>query len=121
MTMRTGATSMQEEVAPREEQPVSIQVESGVDLTSPHLYINRELSWIEFNRRVLEEAMDARHPLLERVKFFSIFCSNLDEFFMIRVSGLKEQLEAGIAEAAPDGLTVSEQISGIRAALKPLT
>jgi polyphosphate kinase len=74
-----------------------------VDLDDPKLYINRELSFLQFNLRVLEEALDTRHPLLERVKFLSIFSSNLDEFFMIRVSGLRRQLTAEIVEAPPDG------------------
>ncbi len=91
-----------------------------IDLNDPGLYINRELSWIEFNRRVLEEALDARHPLLERVKFLAIFHSNLDEFFMIRVSGLRRQLTAVSAEFPPDGLKPAEQIEAIRSALKPL-
>jgi polyphosphate kinase len=90
------------------------------DATAPDLYINRELSWIDFNRRVLENAEDPRHPLLERVKFLSIYNSNLDEFFMIRVSGLEEQLEVGVAELGPDGLTVSEQLQAIRHALEEL-
>src|SRR5260370_35985429 len=84
------------------------------DLTRADLYINRELSWIEFNRRVLEEAADPRHPLLERVKFLSIYNSNLDEFFMIRASGLTEQEQSGVTETGPDGPTVGEQLAGLR-------
>ncbi len=77
-------------------------------------YFDRELSWLEFNLRVLEEAMDESHPLLERVKFQGIFHSNLDEFFMNRVARLKEQVESGVAPPNPDGLTAREQIAVIR-------
>ncbi|WP_322511129.1 polyphosphate kinase 1 [Chloroflexus sp.] len=83
-------------------------------------YFNRELSLIEFNRRVLEEAMDPRNPLLERVKFLAIFASNLDEFFMIRVSGIKQQIRAGVQKRSPDGQTPSEQLNAIRRALLPM-
>src|SRR5215510_11634499 len=71
------------------------------DLDDPSLYINRELSWLQFNWRVLEEALDARYPLLERVKFLAIFATNLDEFFMIRVSGLRRQVTGGVLEVPP--------------------
>ena len=67
----------------------------------PSLYINRELSWIRFNRHVLDEARDESHPLLERVKFLAIFANNLDEYFMIRVSGLQRQLAKGVTEIPP--------------------
>ncbi len=90
------------------------------DLGDPKLYINRELSFIQFDQRVLEEALDTRHPLLERVKFLSIFSSLLDEFFMIRVSGLRRQLTAEAVEAPPDGTSPAEQLRAIRQALPPL-
>jgi polyphosphate kinase len=81
----------------------------------PALYINRELSWLEFNHRVLEEAMDDRHPLLERAKFLAIVSSNLDEFFMIRVAAIKEQILADVVEYTPDGRTPLQQIGEIHA------
>src|SRR5947209_16657677 len=86
----------------------------ATDLDDPYLYINRELSWLEFNWRVLEEALDERLPLLERVKFLSIFNTNLDEFFMIRVAGIKQQVDAGVGGRSSDGLTPSEQLAAIR-------
>ena len=78
-------------------------------------YLNRELSWLEFNARVLHEARDERNPLLERVKFLAIFASNLDEFFQVRVAGLRQQVEAGKVARSPDGLTADEQLAAARA------
>ena len=95
----------------------------SVDATpSEHaeLYVNRELSLLEFQHRVLEEALDKRNPLLERVKFLSILGSNLDEFFMVRVAGLLSQLEAGSREAGPDGLSPLGQLVAIRREVKRL-
>lgn len=86
----------------------------------PKNFFNRDLSWIEFNRRVMEEALNPELPLLEKVKFISIFYSNLDEFYMIRVSGLKEQIAANIVEPTIDGLTSLEQVQKIEKALLPM-
>ncbi len=82
---------------------------------APLPYLNRELSWLEFNSRVLHEARDARNPLLERVKFLTIFASNLDEFFQVRISGLRQQLQADAHVASPDGRTAVEQLAAARA------
>src|SRR5215471_9129233 len=90
-------------------------IPESVSLTDPSLYVNRELSLLAFQRRVLEEAQDSKNRLLERIKFLSIVGSNLDEFFMIRVAGLMRQLEAGTTEVAADGMTPAEQLEGIRA------
>jgi polyphosphate kinase len=100
---------------------VSPEDAATVDFDDPSLYFNRELSLLKFNYRVLVEALDEdRHPLLERVKFLSIFFNNMDEFFMIRVSGLRRQLAAGVVEAPPDGMTPAEQLSEIRRDLLPI-
>jgi len=84
------------------------------DLSSPSLYINRELSLLEFQRRVLEEVRDETNPLLERLKFLAIFGSNMDEFFMVRVSGIRKQIEAGVLQVSPDGMTPREELAAIR-------
>ncbi|MGH7629437.1 MAG: polyphosphate kinase 1 [Gemmatimonadales bacterium] len=94
---------------------------SLADLRHPSLYLNRELSWLEFNRRVLYEAQDSRTPLLERLKFLGIFSSNLDEFFQVRVAGLKQQLAAGIVERTADGMTPEAQLRAISATVRELT
>src|SRR6266516_5650847 len=93
---------------------------SAKEFDRPDLYINRELSWVEFNRRVFGEAKDSRHPLLERDKFVSIFDSNLDEYIMIRLAGLKDQLAAHVISLSPDGITAEEQLAAVRELLAPL-
>jgi polyphosphate kinase len=92
-------------VVPKEEAPL--------DLRAANLYLNRELSWLEFNARVLAEAESESVPLLERLKFHAIVASNLDEFFMVRVAGLKQQLTGEVGEIQPDGMTVAQQLSAV--------
>ncbi|HSR50898.1 MAG TPA: polyphosphate kinase 1 [Acidobacteriota bacterium] len=94
--------------------------EDVTDLEDPTLFFNRELSWLKFNEMVLEEALDTRNPLLDRVNFLSIFYSNLDEFFMVRVSGLRRQMQSGVLGAPPDGMTPTEQLASIREQLLPI-
>ena len=89
-------------------------------MTDPALFLNRELSWLQFNSRVLHEAIDERNPLLERLKFLSIFNTNLDEFYMVRVAGLRRQVAAGVHLVTPDGVQPSEQLTAISARVNEL-
>ncbi|MBE9108432.1 polyphosphate kinase 1 [Nodosilinea sp. LEGE 07298] len=93
---------------------------AALDLSDPHYYISREISWLEFNRRVLHEALDERTPLLEALKFLAIFSTNLDEYFMVRVAALKQQLEAQVTKRSPDGLSPGDHLSAISATLRPM-
>src|SRR5216117_1682485 len=88
--------------------------------SDPRNFINRELSWLEFNRRVLEEAQDPTQPLIERVKFLTIFSSNLDEFFEIRVAGIKQQIESETSDVGPDGLSPTETFNNIQRVVREL-
>jgi len=98
----------------------SVSERRGTGSLADSPLLNRELSWIEFNSRVLDEALDPSQPLLERLKFLSIFSTNLDEFFMVRVSGLQEQLEANPMMLSPDGLSPATQLRRISERLRPL-
>src|SRR5580692_5285790 len=97
-----------------------MQKDASLLLSDPSLYINRELSWLEFNQRVLEEAQDQSNPLLERLRFLCIVASNLDEFFEVRVAGLKQQRESGVSEPGPDGMSPGEQLAAISARVRQM-
>ncbi|PMB00668.1 polyphosphate kinase 1 [Fischerella thermalis CCMEE 5268] len=98
----------------------SKEIAKAINFNDSQYYFNRELSWLEFNRRVLHEALDHRTPLLERLKFTAIFSSNLDEFFMVRVAILKDQVQALLSQRTPDGRTPQEQLEAIAQLLRPM-
>jgi polyphosphate kinase len=106
--------------APTRRRPSTRTPPTPPDLGSPELYLNRELSWLDFNQRVLEEANDAANPLIERLRFVAIFGSNLDEFFMKRIGGLKQQVASNLREASPDGRTPRQQLEAIEARVRPM-
>src|SRR5215471_6234152 len=105
------ATVPVKEISPETAIEIARPAKGDVDLASPDLFLNRELTWLAFNRRVLHEAEDERNPLLERLKFLAITASNLDEFFMKRIGGLKQQVVAGMHELTVDGRTPQQQIA----------
>jgi len=112
--MQTTTAKVSFEEKTENDQPLPARVCEEKQFSDPQNFINRELSWLEFNRRVLEEAQDPTQPLIERVKFLTIFSSNLDEFFEIRVAGIKQQIESETSDVGPDGLSPTETFNNIR-------
>src|SRR5438477_1301868 len=117
---QTSAKAIEEQPADQPSVVASTDVPIVRALSDPANFINRELSWLEFNRRVLEEAQDATQPLIERVKFLTIFSSNLDEYFEIRVAGIKQQIESETSDVSPDGLSPTETFNNIQRVVREL-
>jgi polyphosphate kinase len=118
--METTTAEATSEESPGQVLPSPIEPVPTPPLSAHENFINRELSWLEFNRRVLEEAQDPTQPLLERVKFLTIFSSNLDEFFEIRVAGIKQQIESETSDVGPDGLSPTEIFNNIQRVVREL-
>src|SRR6202521_1613593 len=97
-----------------------MQKDASLPLSDPSLYNNRELSLLEFNQRVLEEAQDPSNPLLERLKFLCIVASNLDQFFEVRVAGLKQQRQSNVSALGPDGMSPGEQLAAISSRVRKM-
>lgn len=116
---KTAAKTATKSAAEKDSQTSGDQPEP-MRLEDTRWYISRELSWLEFNRRVLHEALDERTPLLERLKFLAIFSSNLDEYFMVRVAATKQQIEAGVSKRTPDGHTPIKHLQAISQRLRPM-
>src|SRR6266404_916023 len=117
---QTSAKAIEEQPADQPSVVATTDVPIARGLSDPANFINRELSWLEFNRRVLEEAQDATQPLIERVKFLTIVSSNLDEFFEIRVAGIKQQIESETSDLGPDGLSPTELFDRIQKTVRQL-
>src|SRR5271154_1140255 len=112
-TTRTKSRLHRQAGKPAQTKPNQTGPPDPCSMVDPRLYVDRELSLLAFQKRVLEEAQDNQNPLLERVKFLSIFGSNLDEFFMVRVAGLMRQAESGVLDCGPDGMTPKQQLTAI--------
>ncbi|MGB3296617.1 MAG: polyphosphate kinase 1, partial [Phormidesmis sp.] len=118
--VKTNAKSTPQSDSLADAKPEKSASFAAVQLDDSQWYLSRELSWLEFNRRVLAEALDERTPLLERLKFLAIFCSNLDEYFMVRVAATKQQIDAHVSKRTPDGRTPAEHLRDISQRLRPM-